>query len=288
MKINVYQNYYRVDQLSLLDPDFIPHDNTSNENPEYREYWLFLKMYEEGRHLDADFTGLVSQKFYEKAQIKGNEFISFVKQNRGFDVYFINPLPFTINAYAFKNVWNQGEFYHTGMFDFVQNLLNKLNYGIDLNGIRNSEKTLLFSNFWVGNKYFWDEYIKFTKPCYDYLRGALSEEEKVFLSSEADRIIRINYTPFIFERMFSTLLAHNTRIKALGFQYPRSYLDRLPRMDRWAILFLKSMERHCQQTPDNLSSQIYERLFRICALWVRTVLRKRQKEMERNQSFAPS
>ena len=117
MKIKIYQNYYQADQLSLLEPDFIPHDNTANKNPEYREYWLFLNMYEQGMHLEADFTGLVSQKFCEKTQIRGCDFINFMEQNRGFDAYFINPLPFVINAYAFKNVWYQGEFYHPGLFD---------------------------------------------------------------------------------------------------------------------------------------------------------------------------
>ena len=288
MKINVYQNYYQVDQLSLLDPDFIPHDNTSNENPEYREYWLFVKMYENGKHLDADFTGIVSQKFYEKTQIRGSEFISFVKQNRGFDVYFINPLPFTINAYAFKNVWHQGEFYHTGMFDFVQNLLNKLNYGIDLNRIRNSERTLLFSNFWVGNEYFWDEYIKFTKPFYDYLRSEITEDEKAFISREVDKIIKINYTPFIFERMFSTLLAQNPDIKALGYRYSNDYLHRLSSKERAVILFLRSIERRLRQTPNSPSRWIYERIFGLCAPLVRKVLKRRQEAVERNQPLLQS
>ena len=283
MKIGIYQNYYRVDQLSLLDPDFIPHDNTANENPEYREYWLFMNMYEKGRHLEADFAGMVSQKFYEKTQIRGSEFINFIEQNRGFDVYFINPLPFTINAYAFKNVWHQGEFYHPGLFDFVQNLLNKLGYGIDLNEIKNSEQTLLFSNFWVGNSYFWDEYMKFTRPVYDYLRNEMSEAEKAIISKEADRVIKINYTPFIFERMFSTLLATNPSIKPLGYQYPRDYLHRLPAADRAVTIVLRSIERRLRQTPNYLAKQIGSRLLPITAFAVRRMLNYRQIKIERNQ-----
>ena len=288
MKLNIYQNYYRVDQLSLLDPAFIPHDNTANDNPEFREYWLFVNFYEKGRHQEADLTGIVSQKFYEKTQIRGSEFINFIEQNQGFDVYFINPLPFTINAYAFKNVWRQGEFYHPGLFDFMQNLLDKLGYGIDLGAIRNSEQTLLFSNFWIGSSYFWDEYMKFTRPVYDYLRFEMSEEEKAIVSKEADRVIKINYTPFIFERMFSTLLATNPDIKPLGYRYPRADLHRLSSEDRVAILFLSSVERHLQQKPNSLSRQIHERLFRICAILVRKVLKKRQAAIERNQSLPQS
>jgi hypothetical protein len=273
MDIKIYQNYYAPELKKYLDPALIPHDNTSNENPEYREYWLFLKMYESGKHKEADYTGLVSWKFNEKTNIKGTEFIEFIREKPGYDVYFINPLPFLVNAYAFQNVWYQGDFYHPGLLHFMQRILDKLNYGIDLKSFRNDESTTLFCNYWVGNERFWDRYIHFTKPIYECLRAKIDPDERKFVSRIADKVIGANYIPFIFERLFSTLLVTQDYIKYLNYRYSDSDLNGIPSEDRTAIVALR-------KTAYSSGTEEKSAITDSVRLPIQEVLRKRQQMLE--------
>jgi hypothetical protein len=237
-------------------------------------------MHEKGMHHEADYTGLLSWKFNEKTNIAGSEFIEFIKKNPGHDVYFINPLPFLINAYAFRNVWYQGDFYHPGLLDFMQRIMNDLDYGIDLKGLTNDESTTLFCNYWVGNEIFWDRYMGFTKPIYDYLSTRLDESKKEFISRIADRIIGTNHIPFIFERLFSTFLSSRRDIRYLNYRYSEENLSRIPLEDKTGILLLRRIWD---------SSAIAERSFvtESIRVLIQQILRDRQERLEGWDKIGP-
>ncbi len=219
MKLNIYQIYYKDEQVEKLDKDFMAFDNRINRRPEWCEYGIFLENYLKGVHKEADYTGFISWKFYEKTEISGATFKKFILENPGYDVYFFNPFPEM--SYFFKNVWHQAEFYHPGILSFTQQMFNKIGYQVDLNSFRNTSKTFAFCNYWVGNTFFWDRYMNFTRSIHEYIEHKLSKEEHAFIYSKADKVINANYIPFIMERLFSTLLAANGGIKALTFPNPK-------------------------------------------------------------------
>lgn len=224
MKINIYQIYYNKDQIPYLDKDLIPYDNTVNENREFAEYWVFLENYRKEKHKEADYAGFVSWKFCSKTRVGGKTFIDFIKNNPGYDVYFINPSPDNVDL--FPNVWYHGEKYHPGIVEFTQKIMDDLNYNINLKEFRNDDTTTLYCNYWVGNEFFWDEYMKFTLPIYDYINRNITPETKDKQESQhtwAQYHGQFTYSPFIFEKLFSTLLVYRPNIKALGYEYPEEY-----------------------------------------------------------------
>src|SRR5271169_1975850 len=91
MKINLYQSYYLEDQKQYLSDACIPFDNTANENPEYREYPQMKKVADLALRDGADLWGLISWKFKQKCLVRPDYFWLFIKQNPGYDCYFINP-----------------------------------------------------------------------------------------------------------------------------------------------------------------------------------------------------
>ena len=96
--ISIYQNYYQPSQLVRLDPAFLPHDGTDNPSPELKEIALFRRVQRMGLFERGDeIVGIVSHKFSRKTGIAGDAFKCFIRDNPGFDVYFINPFP--QNAY---------------------------------------------------------------------------------------------------------------------------------------------------------------------------------------------
>ncbi len=104
----------------------------------------------------------------------------------------------------------------------AQKVLNQLNCRINLKEIENRFETALYCNFWVGNEYFWDEYMKFTQPVFNFLLNHLTDDEKKIISRPANKTKDITATnlSYIMERLFSTLIVYNSKIKALAYKYP--------------------------------------------------------------------
>lgn len=255
--IKIFQNYFRDDQLSLLDPDFVPHDWRHNPHPEYRETIVFLDAYRRGRHLEADYVGIVSWKFGQKTRITGRQFKSFIERNPGYDVYFINPFPY--EGYQF-NIWTQGERNHPGLWPLAQDLFDTAGYPVTLQELgRMDRRTLLYCNYWVGNRAFWDTYIAFIEPLFECIvhRMAATTRERYF--ARAKYHDPAPYFPFIFERMFSTLLLIKPEIRACFYPHLSETDPRDRGVKRAAKRIFRYMVERVDHTP-SISRNI--RLFR--------------------------
>ena len=86
----IYQIFYKTEQRPHLEKDFIPYDNTANPRPEWCEYYVFREAYNKGL-CSCGPTGFLSWKFHEKTGLNGQAFHKLIKENPGYDVYFINP-----------------------------------------------------------------------------------------------------------------------------------------------------------------------------------------------------
>lgn len=222
-KIKIYQLYFDDKLREFLENEFIPHYTGNYPNPELREFRVMYSYFISGQYKEADYVGFMSWKFHQKTGIRGEDFINFFNKNPGFDVYFINPF---WDQLLWKNVWVQGDFCHPGILYFTQNIFDKLGYQIDLTKIQNTSENLCFSNFWIGSSSFWEAYMKFAAPIYEYLTVKASAEEKKFLELPADREIKCGLVPFIMERVFSTFISLNPNWKAKGFEFSQTELDK--------------------------------------------------------------
>src|SRR5579872_77708 len=219
--LSIYQIYFNDEQLSLLDPHFIPYNNAHSSYPEQREFPVFKHLYENQEHKKTALLGAISWKFKEKSHIDGKTFIEFIRQNPGYDVYYINPFPHEL---YFHSVWEQAEHFHPGIIDMVQTVFDQLNYHINVREIKNLSLTAAYCNFWVGTESFWEVYMNFVLPVYQYIMQDASEEFRNKLFQPADRITDSVYFPFILERLFSTLLYINPHIKSIQYSYSEEEL----------------------------------------------------------------
>jgi hypothetical protein len=250
MTVAIHQIYFDPAQEASLEPAFTPLPNLDNPYPERREFYLFERFYRNQGHRQADLSGLVSHKFRQKTQVTGEAFIAWIEANPGYDAYFINPFPQTV--YWFFNVWEQGEKSHRGIMALAQDVFDALGYPIRLKAFpRTDAQTTAFSNFWVATPAFWDAFMAFALPVYDYMldeRHAARYFESTYHDSEAEIF------PFIIERLFTTFIVTHPEYKTLAHPHPPGwakkttkrllpvidFLDRIPGVKnappfRWAM-----------------------------------------------------
>ncbi|VEB32318.1 Rhamnan synthesis protein F [Legionella sainthelensi] len=211
--IAVYQIFYKKRQQYFLEDPFIPYDNSDSFAPMLCEYGVFKKIFEALLHKQYEYVGAVSWKFKRKTALSGEHFFNYIKKNPGYDVYFVNPFP---RETIHRSVWTQGDLHHSGITELAQSILIQLKYDIDLFSIQNDINNTAYCNYWVGNELFWEKYMAFTLPIYYYI---LYESplylRDILLKKRADKKINAPYFPFLFERLFSTLLVVDPSIKYL-------------------------------------------------------------------------
>jgi hypothetical protein len=218
--VHIYQNYYADGQDATLDPDFIANDGRRNANTHYREVGLFVRMYHAGQHRSADYTGIVSPKFGEKTAKTGREFIDFIQANPGYDVYFINPFP--QNSYYTYNVWVHGDYCHPGLMALAHRLFYLAGIPFNVTSMgRNDGRTLLYSNYWAGNERFWDAFMDLNIKLLNTLEALPPDLRSAYFEIDPEYPDKVPALPFIFERVFSTLLLMNPSIRGLAYPYKR-------------------------------------------------------------------
>jgi hypothetical protein len=205
MRIVIHQIFYEDAQRRSLDPAFVPHDNRSNPDPDWREYHVFRSEYLREAVPAAGVTGYVSWKFGRKTGITGAAFCDFISRHPGHDVYCISPPG--IEPRSFGNVWLQGEHHHPGILHLARQVFRRVGIDCDPATVRMSESQVLYCNYWAGTRRFWDRYMAFCEPVRNCLLHGLDDADQRLLHGRADRVIDACYIPFIMERLFSTLLA---------------------------------------------------------------------------------
>lgn len=209
----LFQIFYLPAQAEQLEPEFIPYSNVENPRPEWCEYHVFRKEYQAGT-CDHGITGFVSWKFRQKTGMSGEAFCSSIEAHPGYDVYFVNPFPRLAKRWM-PNVWRQGDQCHPRLSQITQSLLDKLGYKVNLRSLRMREQHIAYCNYWAGTPQFWQRYMQFCEPIYDLIENGLSHDERAVLLKRADVYSDSCYIPYIFERLFPTLLCIDDDIRAL-------------------------------------------------------------------------
>ena len=214
MAAQIFQIFYHPSQFDSLDPNFIPYDNTANPRPEWCEYYIFRKEFFKGTCAE-NITGFLSWKFHDKTGVSGTQCLDWIKKKPGHDVYFINPYAQFLRRKSYKSVWHHGEQCHPGLTPIAQDLMNRAGYDIDLAALIMDQSQTAFCNYWVGTPAFWKRYIDFCEPIYQLIEDDLSQGKNQKLWQPADPS-GCCYIPYIFERLFSTLLCADENISSCG------------------------------------------------------------------------
>ena len=204
---NIYQIFYNNSTKEMVDVSFIPYDNTIPVKEKEFEYGVMRNLYLNNELFknNKEYAGVLSWKFRQKTGVEGKELFRWLEDNKGYDVYFINPWP--ENSYMSFNIWHQGEYYHRGIISLVEKLFKEAKIKFDIRtSNRNTIDTLCFCNYWIANKKFWTIYMKYCEKLYAAMQNTDIETKKLLHDIQADSQIKSAFFAFIMERMFSTVL----------------------------------------------------------------------------------
>jgi hypothetical protein len=207
-KYNIFQIFYNDYTKEMVNSAFTPYDNTIPVKEKEFEYGVMRNLYlnKELFKDDKEYAGVLSWKFRQKTGLDGKQIIRWMEDNKGYDVYFINPWP--EHSYLSFNVWHQGEFYHPGMLFLIEKLFREAKLDIEIrNTHRNTIHTLCFCNYWIANKKFWNVYMKYCEQLYAAIQNTDKETKRLLYDIKADAQIDSAFFAFVMERMFSTVLS---------------------------------------------------------------------------------
>ena len=127
--IHLYQIYYNEQTRAQLDPGFIPLDNTDNLCPEWYEFWVIKNFLEQNDLADSAFYGFLSPKFGTKTGLAAEQLKALMVPHQADTDVFLVATAWSQLAY-FQNPFEQGEFWHPGIFDLSQQVVDAL--GLDI------------------------------------------------------------------------------------------------------------------------------------------------------------
>lgn len=224
MSAVVYQIFYASEQRKHLDSGFTPLDVTASNCPKWCEYRVFRDQYSSNLTAAIHLFGFVSWKFFMKTHLRSADLFAVLDSNPGADVYFVNPYETSI-AGLYRNVWTQLDAVYPGVLPVAQRCATEAGYTFNMSRMVMPSRQMAFCNYWIATKPFWEEYLRFSKPMYDYLEQHLdADTEKFFV--ECDKKNHLGLFPHIMERMFSTFLhMQDGRWKVVQIPLPKSILE---------------------------------------------------------------
>lgn len=227
MRIKIYQNYFLQEQLGNLDPAFVPFDNTSNKEPQLREYPIIRSLYDSQPKDPDHYWGLMSWKFTEKTRLTGQQFVDWIASNAGYDMYFVHPLVALENIGRYRNPFAEAEQNNPGISAFIDAVM------MDILKIQTSEirtisyhpKHFSYCSFYVGNSTFWDAWIAFADNIISEVKKVPKLNNFLFESTishhELGKKVRLINFSFVMERLINLFTyLHSHEIKLLYHPLP--------------------------------------------------------------------
>lgn len=216
MKTCIYQICYSKDTFENIPDGFLCLDHLKNERPDWRELWPIRDFLKTNELSDGVLYGFLSPKFSQKTLLNHQGVQDFLLANyAGEDLVSFSP--FWDLMAIFKNVFEQGDFFHPGLANTCQKLVSA--YALDLNladCIMSSQNTI-FCNYFLANKKFWTHWLTLA----DYL-FASSEQENSDLYEELNAPTsygeqQLPMKVFVQERLASICLLVHPNFRCLNY-----------------------------------------------------------------------
>ncbi len=207
MEIFLYQIHHTM--RDALDPGFRVLDNSSNERPDWFEYWPIRKFLL-NEPLDEDsFYGFLSLKFKRKTNLSTAAVRGFVSRESGTaDVILLSP---SLHATAYHlNVFQYGDASHPGLLDVAAQFFQRIGQPTDLTELVTHSRNEVYANYVIAKPRFWRAWLNVTEQLFEIAEsptdplGAKLRTATLYLGRHG-----VQMKVFIIERIATWILSRD-------------------------------------------------------------------------------
>lgn len=204
MEIKIHQIYYDKKTKEDIDPAFIPLNNENMMGKEWYEFLPILKYFKENKPHKDIWYGFLSPKFKAKTGLDGKEITQIIKENDQRASVLLASPEWDQIAY-FKNTFEQGDFYHSGLSNLTKIFLSKNQINIDIDHIVNDSSNAVFSNYIIAKGDYWKDWLRLADSFYKFSQEKADMQKLSKGKFYKDYPLKV----FIQERFPSLLLYEN-------------------------------------------------------------------------------
>ncbi len=216
MKTRIYQICYSPETLTNVPEGFLVLDNLKNERTDWREYWPMRQFLLSNYLSDEVLYGFMSPKFMQKTGLNHQQVESFIQANyRGQDIVSFSP--FWDLTSIFKNVFEQGDFFHPGLTNACQAFADAHIAGLDLRDAITHSQNTVFCNYFLAKKSFWLEWLKLGELLFNEAENQQSELAKILNESTTYGVQSLPMKIFVQERLATICLLANPKMECLAY-----------------------------------------------------------------------
>jgi hypothetical protein len=216
MKTQIYQICYSQGTLAQVPEGFLTLDNTENTRADWREYWPIRNFLLNNYLSDDVLYGFLSPKFQSKTLLNHNsiqQFLDLHYQNE--DVVSFSP--FWDLTSIFKNIYEQGDFFHPGLAHVCKLFCDQFAAGLDTrNAITHSQNTI-FCNYFLAKKSFWNEWLNLGEKLFQCAEQNASPLANELNQTTTYGVQQLPMKIFVQERIATSALLLNSEIKCLAY-----------------------------------------------------------------------
>lgn len=216
MKACFYQICYSPSTFEAIEDGFIPLDNLANQRPDWREFWA-IRNYLKNNYLSDDcFYGFFSPRFNEKTGLSHRLIVNFINENYT-DQDVISFSPFHDFIGLFKNVFEQGDFFHPSLMGLCQLFSNEHLSRVDLEGSVMHSENSIFCNYFIANKRFWNVWSKIGEILFEISESGVGEISSKLNGNTSYGDKELPMKIFVQERIAAMCLLAEPSLKVLSY-----------------------------------------------------------------------
>lgn len=212
----IYQICYSPESKQNIPKGFLVLDNTSNERPDWREFWAIRNFLNNNALSDNTLYGFLSPRFSSKTGLDHSKIQSFLNNHYvGEDVVSFSP--FWDLMAIFKNVFEQGDFFHPGLLQTCQKFADSFLDGIDLKNTIMDSRNTIFCNYFFAKKEFWVKWLQMADLLFCSAESMQSELANLLNMNTTYGLQQLPMKVFVQERLASICLIKNQNFKCLNY-----------------------------------------------------------------------
>lgn len=144
-----------------LDPSYGVIDNSSNERPDWYEYWPIRKFLLGTPLIEDAFYGFLSPKFELKTNLRAPAVFDCLRSNGAADVVLMSP-SLHLTAW-YWNVFQYGEACHPGLLGLATRFFERIGQPANLTDLVTHSRNEVYSNYLFAKPRFWRAWLEITE-----------------------------------------------------------------------------------------------------------------------------